>query len=67
MAGPNSQSLAGPSNSLLFYVYYIYRSAFLYTKMGYAAALSIFLFFASLVIAFVVFRWGRSWVHYETE
>jgi multiple sugar transport system permease protein len=67
MAGPNTQNLAGPSNSLLFYVYYIYRSAFLYTKMGYAAALSIFLFFASLVIAFIVFRWGRSWVHYETE
>ena len=61
------ETMAGPANSLLFYVFYIYRMAFLYSKMGYAAALSILLFIASLLIAFVVFRWGRSWVFYEAE
>jgi multiple sugar transport system permease protein len=60
-------ALAGPANSLLFYVFYVYRSAFMYSKMGYAAALSVILFIASLIIAFVVFRWGRSWVFSEAE
>jgi multiple sugar transport system permease protein len=60
-------AMAGPANSLLFYVFYVYRSAFMYSKMGYAAALSIMLFIASLLIAFIVFRWGRSWVFYEVE
>ncbi|MDR1143737.1 MAG: sugar ABC transporter permease [Spirochaetaceae bacterium] len=60
-------AMAGPANSLLFYVFYVYRSAFMYSKMGYAAALSVMLFIASLVIAFIVFRWGRSWVFYEAE
>ncbi|MDR2079269.1 MAG: sugar ABC transporter permease, partial [Treponema sp.] len=60
-------AMAGPANSLLFYVFYVYRSAFMYSKMGYAAALSVMLFIASLVIAFAVFRWGRSWVFYEVE
>jgi multiple sugar transport system permease protein len=60
-------AMAGPANSLLFYVFYVYRSAFMYSKMGYAAALSIMLFIASLLIAFIVFKWGRSWVFYEAE
>jgi multiple sugar transport system permease protein len=60
-------AMAGPANSLLFYVFYVYRSAFMYSKMGYAAALSIMLFIASLLIAFIVFTWGRSWVFYEAE
>jgi multiple sugar transport system permease protein len=57
----------GPADSLLFYVLYVYQSAFSYSRMGYAAALSIVLFILSLIIALVLFRWGRSWVHYETE
>ncbi|MCL2472189.1 MAG: sugar ABC transporter permease [Treponema sp.] len=60
-------AMAGPANSLLFYVFYVYRTAFMYSKMGYAAALSVMLFIASLFIAFIVFRWGRSWVFYEVD
>jgi multiple sugar transport system permease protein len=67
MAGTDIENLAGPANSLLFYVFYIYRAAFLYNKMGYAATLSVVLFIVSLIIALIVFRWGRRWVHYETE
>jgi multiple sugar transport system permease protein len=66
MAGGGS-TLAGPGNSLLFYVYYIYKNAFQYSRMGYAAALSIILFGVSLIMALGVFLWGKSWVHYETE
>jgi multiple sugar transport system permease protein len=57
----------GPADSLLFYVLYVYQSAFNYSRMGYAAALSMVLFIISLIIALALFRWGRSWVHYESE
>jgi multiple sugar transport system permease protein len=56
----------GSQNSLFFYVLYIYQNAFKYSKMGYAACLSVLFFAVSVVIALVVFRWGRSWVNYET-
>jgi multiple sugar transport system permease protein len=63
--GASGASSAGPLNSLLFYVFYIYRSAFQYTQMGYAAALVWVLFIVSLILALMVFRWAKSWVHYE--
>ena len=55
----------GSQNSLYFYVLYIYRNAFQFSRMGYAAALSVMFFGVSVVIALVVFRWGRSWVNYD--
>lgn len=58
---------AGPDNSLLTFVYQIYRQAFQFGQMGYAAALSVVLFAASIVLAAVVFRWARRWVYYEAE
>jgi multiple sugar transport system permease protein len=63
----NSNNLVGPNNSLLFYVVYIYKTAFSYSRMGYAATLSVILFIVSILIALVVFFWGRSWVFYESE
>jgi multiple sugar transport system permease protein len=65
--GSQSGSSAGPGDSLLTYVYDIYQEAFRYTRLGYAAALSIILFIVSLVLAAVVFRWARGWVYYEAE
>jgi multiple sugar transport system permease protein len=58
---------AGPANSLLTYVFYLYKQAFQFTKMGYAAAMSVVLFMASLIIAALVFRWAKGWVYYESE
>ena len=55
----------GSQNSLFFYVLYIWRNAFMYSRMGYAASLSVMFFAVSVVIAFIVFRWGRSWVNYD--
>ena len=57
----------GPDDSLLFYVLYVYRNAFQFSQMGYASALVWVLFMVSLVLAFLVFRWGKSWVHYEIK
>jgi multiple sugar transport system permease protein len=56
---------AGPDNSLLTYVIYLYKQAFQFGQMGYAAALSVVLFLTSLVLAAAVFRWARGWVYYE--
>jgi multiple sugar transport system permease protein len=56
----------GSQNSLFFYVLYIYQNAFKYSKMGYAACLSVLFFAVSVVIAMIVFRWGRSWVNYDS-
>ncbi|TMD29916.1 MAG: sugar ABC transporter permease [Chloroflexi bacterium] len=58
---------AGPDNALLTYVYYLYKQAFQFGQMGYAAALSVVLFVVSLVLAGAVFRWARGWVFYEAE
>jgi multiple sugar transport system permease protein len=66
-ANSSSYGMAGPRNSLLFYVYYLYKSAFQYTQMGYASALAWVLFIVSVILALSVFRWARSWVHYESE
>lgn len=61
------QGMAGPRNSLLFYVFYLYKTAFQYTQMGYASALAWVLFIVSVALALSVFRWAKSWVHYESE
>jgi len=57
----------GPDNSLLTFVYYLYREAFQFGQMGYAAALSVILFVTGLLLAGAVFRWARGWVYYEAE
>jgi multiple sugar transport system permease protein len=56
----------GPVNATTFYVYYLYNNAFSYGQMGYASAMAWILFVITLVLAMLIFRWARSWVHYET-
>jgi multiple sugar transport system permease protein len=58
---------AGPDNSLLFYVYYLYKTAFQYSDMGYASAMAWVLFAISVVLSVAIMRWSRAWVHYEVE
>ena len=55
----------GPNNGSLFYVLYLYRTAFTESRMGYASALSWFLFVVILVITVLIFRSARSWVYCE--
>jgi multiple sugar transport system permease protein len=57
----------GPNNATLFYVYYLYRTAFTESRMGYACALAWLLFFVILVITIAIFRTSRGWVYYEGE
>jgi multiple sugar transport system permease protein len=54
----------GPSQASLFYVLYIYRNAWEYNQMGYAAALAWILFAVILLVVMVTFRATASRVFY---
>jgi multiple sugar transport system permease protein len=58
---------AGADDSLLTYVFYLYKQAFQYGQMGYAAAMSVVMFVVSVLLAAAVFRWARGWVFYGGE
>ena len=55
----------GPQNATLFYVLYLYRNAFQYLRMGYAAALAWVLFFIIMGLTAFVFRGIGGLVYYE--
>ena len=57
----------GPLDSTLFLVLYIYRQAFEYFHMGYAAALAWVLFAIILVLTLVLLRSQKFWVFYLGE
>lgn len=54
----------GPADSTQSLVYYIYRSAFSYYKVGYASALSFFLLILVVILAAIQFRVFRTDVEY---
>jgi multiple sugar transport system permease protein len=51
-----TRGTGGPANSTLTLVLYMYQNAFQYFRMGYAAAISAFLFLIILVLIFVEMR-----------
>lgn len=55
----------GPNNASLFYVLYLYRSAFEEGKMGYASALAWVMFAIIMILSILVFRSSSRWVYYE--
>jgi multiple sugar transport system permease protein len=55
----------GPNNATLFYVYYIFRTAFQNSSMGYASALSWVLFVIIIILTLVLFKSSNRWVYYE--
>jgi multiple sugar transport system permease protein len=57
----------GPQDATLFMVLYIYRNAFEYSRIGYAATLSWVLFLVIVVLTIVQFRLSGRWVYYETK
>jgi multiple sugar transport system permease protein len=54
----------GPGTSTNVLVYYIYKSAFTFYKMGYGAAISWILFIMLFVITLVQWRGQKKWVGY---
>lgn len=65
--GMASTDTAGPNNSALFYVLYLYRNAFGYFRNGYASAMAWVLFAVIMLLTFLIFRTQTRWVYYETE
>jgi multiple sugar transport system permease protein len=55
----------GPDDSTLFYAYYLFRQAFQFFRMGYAAALAWILFLVVLVLTLLQLWLSKKWVHYE--
>ncbi len=57
----------GPNNASLFYVFYLYREAFQFSRMGSASAIAWVLFVIIMVLTYVVFRTSNKWVYYEGD
>jgi len=55
----------GPQNATLFYVLYLWRNAFQFFDMGYAAALAWVLFFIIMGLTAFIFRGIGGLVYYE--
>jgi multiple sugar transport system permease protein len=57
----------GPNNATELYSVYLYRSAFVHFKMGYASALAWILFIITALFSIAVFRTSARWVYYRSE
>lgn len=55
----------GPDNASLFYVFYLYREAFTFGRMGSACAIAWVLFVLILIVTVVIFKTSDKWVFYE--
>lgn len=58
---------AGPDDSLLFYMYYVYIESFRDGQYGYGSALAWLLTIAGVLLVAFVFRFEKRFVYYETE
>jgi len=56
---------AGPLNSILMYMLYLYRNAFRYFNMGYASAMALVMFIVLVLVTLALVRSSSAWVHYE--
>jgi len=58
-------SQGGPNNATLFYVFHMYRTAFMQSRMGEASAWAWVLFLIVAFFTFIAFRSSKKWVYYE--
>lgn len=58
---------AGPLDSLLVPVLYLFNNAFRFFKMGYASAIAWVVFVVILALALLQLWAQKYWVHYETD
>ncbi len=54
----------GPQDATRFYALYLFESAFLNFKMGYASAMAWILFLLTMGMTLIVFRSSARWVYY---
>jgi multiple sugar transport system permease protein len=65
--GRGAGGLGGPENSLLFYMVYMYDTAFGKGFMGYGTALALILAIIGVALVFIMMRLERRFVFYESE
>lgn len=58
---------AGPADSLLFYMYYVYIEGFRNGRYGYASALAWILTIIGVLLVWLFFRFEKRFVYYETR
>lgn len=58
---------AGPLDSMMLPVLYLFNNAFRYFKMGYASAIAWVVFVVILALALLQLWAQKYWVHYETK
>jgi len=61
---PYVMTQGGPDNASYFYALYIYNTAFVQLRLGYASALSVILFVIVVGITAIIFRTSKAWVYY---
>ena len=62
-----SNGTGGPAGMTNFYTVYLYKRAFTDLQMGYASAMAWVLVIVVAIIAFILFRTSRTWVHYTGD
>ncbi len=55
----------GPAHATLFYVLYLFQTAFERFEMGYACAMALVLFIITLTVSLIQLAMGKKWVHYQ--
>lgn len=55
----------GPNNGTLFYMFYLYNTAFRDAQLGYASALAVLLFVIGLTFALLLYTLSRRFINYE--
>jgi len=62
-----SNGSGGPAGMTNFITVYLYKTGFSDGRMGYAAAIAWVLLVVVAIIAFILFRTQKSWVHYSGD
>ncbi|WP_141504251.1 carbohydrate ABC transporter permease [Paenibacillus luteus] len=62
-----SRGEGGPLDSTLLYSLYLYKRAFQFYEMGYAAAMAWVMLIVVGIITLVIFQTSKLWVHYESK
>jgi multiple sugar transport system permease protein len=57
----------GPAKSTYLFSYLEYENAFKFLKMGYASALSWFMFIIILTLTLIIMKSSSKWVFYQSE
>lgn len=62
-----SRGEGGPLDSTLLYSLYLYKRAFQFYEMGYAAAMAWVMLIVVGLITLLIFQTSKLWVHYESK